>query len=117
MTAPKVGDRVHVEFDGEVVGWSKDVPTQILVGFDGNAHRVAPSVCTVIVPPVRVGDKLTLDDASRLPHGSVVALVGGLARTLHAMNGQRYWRSTGLGGEWPDEDMVDAIVLRVGDGS
>jgi hypothetical protein len=64
----KVGDRVHVEFDGEVRGFS---PAGLV--YLANDWAVPYFACTVIVPPVKVGDIVTPDNIGQLPPRSVIA--------------------------------------------
>jgi hypothetical protein len=82
VTAPKVGDRVRVEFEGEV--WRSDQDARTFdIRLDGSGEQfdrlhpvyatVYPEHCEVIVPPIKVGDLVTAENITQLPIGSIIA--------------------------------------------
>lgn len=95
MTAPKVGDRVHVEYEGVIR--SRVQSGRLFVEVEGRTYSAAayPEHMTVIAPPVKVGDDATLDVLNSLPNASVVIAKGGLVAQLYeGDHGARVWRTT-----------------------
>lgn len=95
MTAPKVGDRVRVEFEGIVDHIRSRGGTHLDVLTDDKliAEWVPISACTVIAPPVKVGDPATLEVLDALPKFSVV--IGGLADLAAQKRSNGLWYATG----------------------
>lgn len=112
MTAPRPGDRVRVEFDGVV----REVAPSGLVHLESVSGWLVPRfACTVIVPPIAVGDLVTADNIGQLAMGSVIARPG-FSPVEKRTDG--FWRST-TGAILDDREMGrnDAVVLRIGGGS
>lgn len=125
MNAPKVGDRVRVELEGTVTHAPNPWGMHRIDLDNGRlAHArftwAAPEHCTVIAPPVKVGDVVTPDNIGQLPRESVFAY-------NHAVWIKNFGVWQGSTGQSYDSDaeMVDAIaatpekprVLRVGGGA
>lgn len=73
MTDIKPGDHVRVTFEGRVVERYKIVDDWVRVKTEGMGILSAKIAhCTVIDPPVRVGDEISYEQAQRLPGGSAV---------------------------------------------
>lgn len=114
MSAPRVGDRVHVEFDGEVI---KSVPHFVMVRHEidgGDQVYVRTAVVTVIVPPIKVGDYVYPTNVGQLMEGSVIAADGLAAwtkrtRAWHYGNQIMHDHEVGVRG--------DQRVLRIGRGT
>jgi hypothetical protein len=104
MSTPKVGDRVHVEFEGEVQaihGGDLWVTSQDLGTTPGpRGARVHHSACTVITPPVKVGDVATAAQLLALPNLSHVTVDNGhYGRVYRKHDGDWYAYGQGLGGD------------------
>jgi hypothetical protein len=125
MSGLKVGDRVRVEFEG-VVESSDSGPRLSWVNgstADGTSWTVPLSACTVLVPPIKVGDVVTADNIGQLPIGSIVCRVGETGSPAQRLRDG--WLCLPGGPNTQANiytgkrvvDWGDALVLRIGGGS
>lgn len=123
MTGPKIGDRVHVEYDGVVLtdvtgGTAYMVDVDGLHGARALAHR---RNITVITPPIKVGDIVTADNIDQLSAWSIISRPrNGLAIQNQRKGGWIMATSEDSSCDVPISRIVrwgDVVVVRVGDGA
>jgi hypothetical protein len=118
MNRTKPGDRVHVEFEGIVQPDGSHNLQWCTVLVEGSDSKVVvrKASCTVLAPPIKVGDLVTAENLDQLGEGSV-AVRPGYAPTWHH---DGLWH-TCLGSPIPGSMLLngeddDLRVLRIGDG-
>lgn len=110
MSDIAVGDRVKVEFEGDVVyvgdSWRVDVRRT-----DGHGRSVVRFAdCTVIAPPIKVGDTIDPDQAKTLPAWTVVRTAGATIAEKWD-GGEDVWLTTGSEDECTAGDLVKPFTV------
>lgn len=119
MTAPKKGDPVHVEYDGVVRGDPHPTTGRLPVAANGDGPcYVSPNYVSVIVPPIKVGDRATQEVLDALPLGSAIVTGSGLVASFYANLGGA-WFFAGDPGSYTSKTVAEwnPTVIHIGGGS